>query len=289
MPATAVFGSRGGLTGVIAERFDREGVAVALRARRTFATTGERSYASLKLGSHWMGEVVQAGDGAQLDYRLLGDQGWESVTLYDSAQEIWSRDLHREAGLAPGRIRLRLGGARVHERYRGAYWTGTVRVTGAVVRDFSALGLDHPEQTVWRQDGTTIAFRTSTSGDTDSIELDLSTLAGVRIEIHTRIDSYIKVGDPLAPQPYVHAPEVVLSVAGDELLASGGVERKLPGAELNVALERISAGALPREVAGSIPLAELQLAAGREHPLFITARQRDQSRVWTSALFLTLR
>ena len=27
---------------------------------------------------------------------------------------------------------------------------------------------------------------------------------------------------------------------------------------------------------------------GREHPLFICARQRDQSRVWTSALFLTL-
>jgi hypothetical protein len=97
---------------------------------------------------------------------------------------VWQRDLHREAGLAGGRIRLRLGGARVHERYRGAYWSGTIRVTGAVVRDFSAYGLDHPEQTVWRQDATTIAFRTSTSGDTDSIELDLSTLAGARIEVY---------------------------------------------------------------------------------------------------------
>jgi hypothetical protein len=79
----------------------------------------------------------------------------------------------------------------------------------------------------------------------------------------------------------------VLSLAGEELLAAGGVEQKLPGAELSVALERISAGALPREVAGSIALAELELEPGREHPLFITARQRDQSRVWTSALFLT--
>jgi hypothetical protein len=200
---------------------------------------------------------------------------------------VWQRDLHREAGLAGGRIRLRLGGARVHERYRGAYWSGTIRVTGAVVRDFSAYGLDHPEQAVWRQDATTIAFRTSTSGDTDSIELDLSTLAGARIEVHSRLDSYIKVGDPLQPQAYVHAPQAVLSLAGEELLAAGGVEQKLPGAELSVAVERISAGALPREVAGSIALAELELEPGREHPLFITARQRDQSRVWTSALFLT--
>nr|WP_238543586.1 hypothetical protein [Pseudomonas sp. GM79] len=39
---------------------------------------------------------------------------------------------------------------------------------------------------------------------------------------------------------------------------------------------------------GQIELARLNLEQGREHPLFICARQRDQSRVWTSALFLTL-
>jgi hypothetical protein len=54
-----------------------------------------------------------------------------------------------------------------------------------------------------------------------------------------------------------------------------------------VSVERIGAGTLPRELAGSIALAELALEPGREHPLFITAQQRDQSRVWTSALFLT--
>jgi hypothetical protein len=51
-PATATFSSRGGLTGVLAQRFDREGIAQALRARRTFATTGERSFAMLKHSFH---------------------------------------------------------------------------------------------------------------------------------------------------------------------------------------------------------------------------------------------
>jgi len=38
----------------------------------------------------------------------------------------------------------------------------------------------------------------------------------------------------------------------------------------------------------TIELARLNLQPGREHPLFICARQRDQSKEWTSALFLTL-
>jgi len=34
-------------------------------------------------------------------------------------------------------------------------------------------------------------------------------------------------------------------------------------------------------------LRELDLSAGREHPIFLTGRQRDQSRIWTSPVFLT--
>jgi hypothetical protein len=150
------------------------------------------------------------------------------------------------------------------------------------------LGLDHPEQTVWRKDATTLAFRTDTNGDTDSIEIDLSQLAGATLQVRSRIDNYIKVGDPSEPQPYVHAPTVLMELSGEELLAQSQVIEELPGAELKVSLERTTAEPLPRELQGKIDLAPLTLQPGREHPLFICARQRDQSRVWTSALFLTL-
>ncbi|QDH65317.1 hypothetical protein [Pseudomonas azotoformans] len=288
VPATAVFGSRGGLTGVIAESFDRSSVGKALRARRTFATTGERAFASLRQGQHFMGEVFTADSNATLDYRLLGEAGWEQVDLFDGDKLIWSRNLHQELGFSAQRIRLRLGGARIKDRYRGAYWTGEIRVTGAVINGFRALGLDHPEQTVWRKDATTLAFRTDTNGDTDSIEIDLSQLAGATLQVRSRIDNYIKVGDPSEPQPYVHAPTVLMELSGEELLAQSQVIEELPGAELKVSLERTTAEPLPRELQGKIDLAPLTLQPGREHPLFICARQRDQSRVWTSALFLTL-
>jgi hypothetical protein len=73
---------------------------------------------------------------------------------------------------------------------------------------------------------------------------------------------------------------------GEELLAQSQVIEELPGAELKVSLERTTDALLPRELQGKIELAQLNLQSGREHPLFICARQRDQSRVWTSALFL---
>lgn len=287
VPATAVFGSRGGLTGVLAERFDRAGVGRALRARHTFATTGERTFACLSQGTHLMGDVFNAEPGLPLEYRVLGDAGWEQIELYDGERPIWSRDLHRELGFAAGRIRLRLGGARIKDRYRGAYWTGEIRITGAVIQGFRALGFDHPEQAVWRRDATTLIFRTDTNGDSDSLEIDLSSLAGAEIQVSTRIDSYVKVGDPREPQPYVHAPEAAFNLSGDTLLAQSRFVKELPGAELKISLERLTDSDLPRDLAGRIDLAQLDLACGQEHPLFISARQRDQSRVWTSALFLT--
>ena len=288
VPATAVFGSRGGLTGVIAENFDRAGVGKALRARHTFATTGERSYALLRLGEQLMGDVVTAQASDSLDYRLLGDSGWEQIELFRGEQRLWSRNLHREAGLSSRHIRLRLGGARIKDRYRGAYWSGEISISGAVINGFRFLGADHPEQTVWRKNATTLAFRTDTNGDIDSLEIELSSLAGARISLNGRVDSYIKVGDPLTPQPHVHAPTVNLEVTGAQLLEHGEVVEQLSGAELQVSLEQVTDKPLPRDVQGQIELAELALEQGREHPLFICARQRDQSRVWTSALFVTL-
>ncbi|MCK1465262.1 hypothetical protein IVB34_44635 [Bradyrhizobium sp. 2] len=285
-PATAVFGSRGGLTGVLADSLDCASVGRALRARRTFATTGERSFASLSFGASWMGEVVSAKLSEPLTYRLLGDQGWEQVQLFDAERVIWSRDLNAEVGLSERKLRVRLAGARIKDRYRAANWVGEITVTGAAILDVRGIGFDHPEQRAWREDATTVGFTTATHGDTDAIELTLSSLAGVEIEVRGAITGYVKVGDALQPPPHVHAPQFSLKATGADLLERR-CTRALSGIELEVTIERVTEGALPRDVGGEIDLSPLGLAKGVEHPLFITARQRDQSRIWTSPVFLT--
>ncbi|WP_240539695.1 hypothetical protein [Rhizobium sp. CCGE 510] len=285
-PGTGTFGSRGGLTGVIADRFDRAGVGSALRARRTFATTGERSFAALWQGQHFMGEVFDVEPETPLSYRLLGHAGWEEVELYDGDRVVWRRNLHAEAGLSERSLRIRFGGARIKDRYRAAYWSGEVAVTGAALLDVRGVGFDHPEQSVWRTGLGKLGFRTATHGDVDGIELTLSDLNDAHITIAADLHGYSKIGDPLQPPPHVHAPEARLEVSGKDLIAKGSVTLDLPGVELRLIVERVTDRPLPRDLGGEISLQELALDPERDHPLFITARQRDQSRIWTSPLFL---
>ncbi len=288
VPATAVFGSRGGLTGVVAEAFDRASVGKALRARRTFATTGERSFASLRQGRHFMGEVFTADSNATLDYRLLGEAGWEQVDLFDGDKLIWSRNLHQELGFCTQRIRLRLGAhgsrtviaaptgpaksaSRARSSMASARWASIIpsRPYGARMRRS------------WRFAPTPTAIPTaskSTCRNWPARRCRSTAVSTTTSRSATRPE----------PQPYVHAPTVLMTLSGEQLLAQSQVVEELPGAELKVSLERVTAAALPRELQGTIELARLGLEPGREHPLFICARQRDQSRVWTSALFLTL-
>lgn len=285
-PATGTFGSRGGLTGVVADRFDRAGVGKALRARRTFATTGERSFAVLSQGQHFMGEVFDAEPEKPLAYRLLGQVGWEEVQLYDGDRLVWSRDLHAETGLSQRSVRVRFGGARIKDRYRAAYWSGEIAVIGAALLDAHGVGFDHPEQSVWRTGLGKLGFRTATHGDVDGIELKLSDLRDAHITVDAKLHGHSKIGDPLQPPPHVHAPEARLELNGKDLLAKGSITLDLPGVELRLIVERVTDQLLPRDLAGGISLQELELDPEREHPLFITARQRDQSRIWTSPLFL---
>ncbi|WP_316549024.1 DUF3604 domain-containing protein [Klebsiella michiganensis] len=287
VPATAVFGSRGGLTGVLAEHFDRKGVATALRARHTFATTGERSYAELRAGYALMGDVAAYNSAEALSYRLLGDAGWESITLYDGENEVWHRDLHAELGRSQRQFRVRLSGARIKDRYRGAYWTGHIQVSGTPINGFSLTGADHPEQTVWREGHTQIGLRTDTNGDSDTVTVCTGGLNGATVRVHLEISSYIKVGDPLTPQPHSWAPVLDAEIDGKTLLLSGKETFALAGTELLVEIELVTEQPLPRDLRGDVLLSEINLPEKSEHALFISARQKDQSRIWTSALFLT--
>jgi hypothetical protein len=235
-----------------------------------------------------MGAVGQVDLSHPLSYRLLGDRGWEEISLYDADRCLWSRNLHREEGFSDKSVRLRFGGARIKDRYRAAYWSGVITVTGATILDIQGVGFDHPEQVAWRKGATAIGFSTATHGDIDGIELTLSSLINCHIEVHADITGYAKVGDPLKLPPHVHAPSVSLTVSGNDLIVQEREVLDIPGVELQLSLERITGRVLPRDVAGEIDIASLVLEAGREHPLFITARQQDQSRVWTSPLFLSL-
>ena len=260
VPGTAVFGTKGGLTGVIADKLDRRTVGRALRARHSWATTGEHLVALSSCGSAMQGDELEHRGPATIAYRFLGDAGWDEIAAYDHTGCFWRRNLQEEAGYSDRLIRFRWGGARIRDRYRWAAWKGTITISNGVIHNTRARGFEHQEETTWRVGATQIGFRSDTYGDADAIEIELSNLASCRIRVEGTIDGYVKVGDPLKGNPFVHCPSFVWEASGAELLAakrlntSARRRRSVPGA-----------GADERD-AGAARCRRHHRAAARERP-----------------------
>jgi hypothetical protein len=285
VPGTAVFGTKGGLTGVIAERLDRRTIGRALRARHTWATTGERLVALSGCAGYMQGDEFDHRGTATITYRFLGDTGWDEIAAYDHNGCFWRRNMQEEAGYSSRRLRLRWGGARIRDRYRWAAWKGIVTIQNAVIHSTNARGFEHREEAAWRQGATAIGFRSETYGDADCIEVELSGLAGCMIRVQGTIDGYVKVGDPLKGNPFVHCPTFDWEVSGAELLAGKRIEKRLGGADLFLALELMSDQPTPREVSGTLELVPENGPHGCR-PVYFLGRQIDDAKAYTSPLYI---
>jgi len=285
VPGTAVFGTKGGVTGIIADKLDRQTIGKAVRARHTWATTGERLVGLTYCGDHIQGDEFHHKGDAQIAYRFLGDAGWDEIAAYDHNGCFWRRNLQQEAGYSARRIRIRWGGARIKDRYRWANWNGTVRIINGVINSFQAHGFEHQEETCGRKNATDIQFHSDTYGDADAIDIDISNLEHCTVRISGTIDGYVKVGNPLDGNPFVHCPEFDWEISGAELLQSGTLRKELGGTELFLAVERLSDQAMPREVTGTFKV-DAQNGPHGFRPVYLTGRQIDDGKVWTSAMFI---
>jgi len=112
----------------------------------------------------------------------------------------------------------------------------------------------------------------------------VSNLASTKIVIEGTIDGYVKVGDPAKGNPFVHCPSFTWEVTGAELMASR-LEKPLPGVEMFLALERMSEKPAPRDVSGTVEVAPVNGPHGFR-PVYMLARQVDDAKIWTSAMFI---
>jgi len=288
VPGTAVFGTKGGVTGIIAHELTRQTIGEALRARHTFATTGERLVGLTHCGKSIQGDEFDHSGDAAISYRFLGDLGWDEIVAFDHTGCIWKRNLQQESGYSDRKIRIRWGGARIKDRYRWADWKGTITITNGVINKFGSHGFEHQEETCWRASATSIGFRSDTYGDADTIEIDISNLENCTIKVEGTIDGYVKVGNPLDGNPFVHCPDFCWEITGKELLASGEHRKELGGTELFLAIERMSDLAMPRDVSGTLNV-DAKNGPHGFRSVYLAARQIDDAKVWTSAMFINFK
>jgi len=301
VPGTAVFGTKGGITGVLSPSLERVAVGKALRARNTFATTGERLVGLLSTelnGSRALqgDEVVFKGEHeiVKLTYAFFGGSGFSSIEAYDASGLISHRNLQREiaalSNAAPSswnKVRITWGGARLHDRYREAVWDGGIKCEGAEITKIELFGgVSYvPEETISQIGPQSVSFHTRTSGDFDGVDLTFAPVSlPENIVISGKLGGYVKVGDALKGNAHKVQPTFQLETSWNEALALGGKSIDIKGgADLFVRVEVVPTVSLPKRVEGVLDL-ELDRGEG-DRDVYFVGREWNGGKVITSPLF----
>ena len=88
--------------------------------------------------------------------------------------------------------------------------------------------------------------------------------------------------------PFVHCPTFSWELTGAELLEQGRMSKNLPGIEMLLAFERMSDAPAPRDVSGRINVDPKNGPHGHR-AVYLLARQIDDAKIWTSALYVTFK
>ena len=169
-PGRSFFGWYGGLTCVLGKDLTREAIFEALRARRCYATTGQRMMLHVSCDGHVMGEEYRAKGPRHISIRAIGTAPIERIDLFRNIELLtsWPKEIERSAD----KIRISWGGARIRGRGRNVQWDGFLEVHGSDVLAAEPYAMDSPAETV-SLEGNRVTWRSCTAGDDDGLILTL--------------------------------------------------------------------------------------------------------------------
>ena len=167
---------RGGLTAIFAPELTRDAIWTALKARRCYATTGERMLLEFGAGEARMGdEVALRGALPPFRVRVEGTAPIERVDFFRGVERLDGVDLFARADTLSNRLRVAWRGASAQGNWQRARmaWDGELRVAGARIVDVSGWGFDTPDEGIIDHDATHVRWRSVTAGDWDGVVVAL--------------------------------------------------------------------------------------------------------------------
>lgn len=205
-PGAHIFGVYGGLTCVLARKLTREAVFEALRARRCYATTGERILLDLTCNGHLMGEEFEARELPQIRCHVIGTAGIESVEVLRFAKGderpcvVHSHPICAEAPPS-NRIKIAWSGLRQIPRYFHLGWDGSLTLSEGRIINAYGYALDTPLEGIIESSERHVAWRSQTAGDEDGIILELDAPPDARLSFKTTPISFVLVVGEIGMEP----------------------------------------------------------------------------------------
>ncbi|HZZ43573.1 MAG TPA: DUF3604 domain-containing protein [Tepidisphaeraceae bacterium] len=176
-PGAGQFGIPNGLTCVLAEEQTRASIFKALKSRRCYGTTGARIDLDFTINDHPMGSVLtNAPVSSSLLTEIRGTAPLIFIDIYRGKEIIhtWRPDEFSSLQSSP-KLRISWKGSRIRGRGRRVNWDGSIMLSDNAPDIVNATShFDTPIDRITSATERSVSFISQTTGDTDWIDLTLS-------------------------------------------------------------------------------------------------------------------
>jgi len=277
--------ARSGLTGLYAGGRTIEDFFEAMRARRTFATTGARMIVRVDADGHPMGDEFTTSAAPKLSVSVVGTAPLESVEVFRGLDRI--HHLPMNGAATANRVRVLWTGASRMSSYSGIVWDGLLSVSGGRIAKAETVRFDSPRSHV--SDVTDGSLRWHTWGCGYPMGLLLDIDGGPEARVHVCTGSRVIAGAEFGQ--HGEWPPRRMSFAD-----AGGVSLAASLAELASGPKGLALGGLDRSVTLSLAsepgpeTAEFTFTDADPRPgvnaYWVKVVQSDMEMAWTSPVFV---
>jgi hypothetical protein len=273
-PGTHVFGVYGGLTCVLAKELTREAIFEALRARRCYATTGQRILLDVSCNGHQMGEEFRTTEPPTIRCRVVGTTGIESVEVLRCSpgerrpKVVYAHPINADAPPS-NRIKIAWRGFRQIARYFQLVWDGSLTLSKGRITAAQGYAFDTSLEGIVEHSKQRVAWRSQTVGDEDGIIVTLDAPPRARLRFETQPARF-----EIALREITASPKIFSGQGVDTSVAV----RRLPDAPFPTELEFAFTHAKPPSDLNAYFVRVVQEDGGRAYssPFYIQTRSREK-------------
>ena len=184
-PASDWAGGYGGLTGIFAEKLDRDSIWKAIKARHCYATSGARIFLQVLMNEALpMGRVINHSRAQTLSVRVAGTAPVERIEVRNGIEVVQTIRPYTADDLGH-RIKIIWNGAASRGRGRKFKWDGNLRILGNLIRNHALVNFYGMQRERFKRDGNQAEWESTTTGGNAGVILELEEKAEGTLEVTT--------------------------------------------------------------------------------------------------------